>query len=144
MNAGRSGSNQQPAVHACAYQAGVPCWKEPQVLPFWVVAHGPRLCWRLAENSPETVVLAAIGEIDMATAPEIDVALEPFADTAATIVLDVRDVTFIDCFGLRSLQRARLRNPRFTLRSPGYPVLRLLSLVHPSAFEEWIEDTKLD
>ena len=112
------------------------------MLPFWVVAPGPRLCLHLAENSAERVVLVAVGEIDMATAPEVDAALEPFLDTAAAVVLDVRDITFLDCFGLRSLQRARLRNPRFALRSPGYPVLRLLSLVHPTAFEEWIEDAK--
>jgi anti-sigma B factor antagonist len=112
--------------------------------PFWAMTHGPRLCWRLTEDPSDTVVLAASGEMDLATAEELDVALDPFIDTAGEVLLDMRDVTFIDCFGLRAVQRARRRTARLTVRSPSPPVLRLLSFVYPDQTPDWVEIEKAD
>ncbi|HEV2634201.1 MAG TPA: STAS domain-containing protein [Actinocrinis sp.] len=104
----------------------------------WAMAHGPRLCCRLVQDTTETVLLAAAGEIDLATAEEVDAALDPFIDADRPVLLDMRAVTFIDCCGLRSLQRARARNPQFTLIAPSQPVLRLLELIGPNAPLPWI------
>lgn len=110
------------------------------MVPMWAMAHGPRLCCRLVQDTTEAVVLAVAGEIDLASAEEVDAALDPFIDADRPVLLDMRAVTFIDCCGLRSLQRARARNRQFALLAPSQPVLRLLELVGPKAPLPWVAD----
>lgn len=118
------------------------------------MTHGPRLCWRPVEgpsepsepaDPPAPIVLAAAGEIDLATAEELDAVLEPFLGAERPVIrLDLRDVTFIDCFGLRAVQRARRRTARLTVHSPSPAVLRLLTLVHPDGIPDWVEVERAD
>jgi anti-sigma B factor antagonist len=54
--------------------------------------------------------VAVRGELDMATAPRLDGCLAPIEDEGVSaIILDLRELTFIDSFGLRALLRARER-----------------------------------
>jgi anti-anti-sigma factor len=55
------------------------------------------------------VVVIAAGEIDLATSPQLREALLNPAVNAATVVLDLREVTFIDSSGLSSLITASAR-----------------------------------
>jgi len=70
---------------------------------------GPQLS--LETKSRNGVACVAVrGELDMATAPRLDECLAPVEDDGVSaIVLDLRDLTFIDSFGLRALLRARDR-----------------------------------
>ena len=70
--------------------------------------------------------IALEGELDMATVPVLSDHLERFeTDGVAGIMLDLRDVTFVDCSGLRIFLAARERSQanghRFILvgASPG-------------------------
>jgi anti-sigma B factor antagonist len=50
------------------------------------------------------------GDLDIATAPAITARLDPLTATAhPDLVVDLREVTFVDCSGLAALCRARRR-----------------------------------
>jgi len=70
-------------------------------------------------RQPGTWVLRARGEIDVATSPELRRELHQLVDRQASIVVDLRDVTFIDSSGLGvlvgTLKRLRERDPNATL-----------------------------
>ena len=54
--------------------------------------------------------IALRGELDLATIPELEGHLAPFeSDGVSAIVLDLRELTFIDSVALQSLVRARKR-----------------------------------
>ncbi|CAM5361821.1 Anti-sigma factor antagonist OS=Streptomyces alboniger OX=132473 GN=CP975_27955 PE=3 SV=1 [Streptomyces alboniger] len=80
-------------------------------------------------------VVTLCGEIDVATAPAVTACLDtlPHAD-CTRLVIDLRQVTFMDGTGLRVLTRARTRGGgqlrlvcthAATLRLLGHPSLRL-------------------
>lgn len=75
-----------------------------------------------AEAGGDTVVLALVGDLDGATAPLVDFELDGI-DLAATrqVVLDVRDVPFVDSSGLGAVIRAykRLQRAGVALRLSG-------------------------
>jgi anti-anti-sigma factor len=48
------------------------------------------------------LVLSVTGELDMATAPELEEAVER-AQGGSAIIIDLRDLTFIDSSGIRAL-----------------------------------------
>ncbi len=48
------------------------------------------------------LVLSVTGELDMATAPELEEAVER-AQGGSAIIIDLRDLTFIDSSGIRTL-----------------------------------------
>ena len=81
----------------------------------------------------QRVVLTAAGEVDIGNADRLRRALDTARDgDAPEIWLDLTDMTFIDCRGLRALRdlRAALgeRDRRLVLVSPAEPVRRLLAL----------------
>ena len=47
--------------------------------------------------------LRASGELDIATAPGLEVAVRRYAVAGSDLVLDIRDVSFIDSVGLRAI-----------------------------------------
>ena len=57
--------------------------------------------FRSLNGGGEAVLIAAVGDIDLATAEEFAAALRSRAETADGIVLDLRGVQFIDSSGLR-------------------------------------------
>jgi anti-sigma B factor antagonist len=68
---------------------------------------GPQ--FTLETRSRNGVACVALhGELDIETAPRLDGCLTPFeGDGVSAIVLDLRDLTFLDCSGLHALLRAR-------------------------------------
>jgi anti-anti-sigma factor len=62
------------------------------------------------EQHGEAAVVVPTGELDLATAPALEEALgQAFASGAVRVVLDLRELEFIDSSGLRTLLTARRR-----------------------------------
>ncbi|NUS57356.1 MAG: STAS domain-containing protein [Streptomycetaceae bacterium] len=76
-------------------------------------------------------VVAAKGEIDLATAEALRNRITAALETHREVAVDLSAVTFIDCSGLRVLITARNQADRLgrslTLRDPSRPVRRLLA-----------------
>ena len=80
-----------------------------------------------------TMVVIASGEIDLASSPELRAALYHPDARADTVMLDLRDVTFMDSSGLGVIvgqhQRAREEGFRFAVAVAGAAeVQRILAL----------------
>jgi anti-sigma B factor antagonist len=76
-------------------------------------------------------VIVVHGDIDVAGGPILEAAILG-REGDGPVVIDLRDVFFIDSSGLRSLlgasRRARTRNASVVLRNVGSEVLRLLEI----------------
>jgi anti-sigma B factor antagonist len=60
------------------------------------------------EQHGDAAVVVPTGELDLATAPALEEALErAFSGGSARVVLDLRELEFIDSSGLRTLLTAR-------------------------------------
>jgi anti-anti-sigma factor len=72
------------------------------------------------------------GEIDASTAPRLVEAVAQLPDSGGAVVVDVKDVTFIDSSGLRVLislaERVRDDGRTVELSNPSSSVLRLLEI----------------
>jgi anti-anti-sigma factor len=69
----------------------------------------PSFDLRIVRNGRSTRI-APCGELDIATTPELEQALaDATADAATEIVLDLRELTFMDSSGLRALAQANTR-----------------------------------
>ncbi|MFF3597988.1 STAS domain-containing protein [Kitasatospora indigofera] len=83
-------------------------------------------------ESNEPFTLRVKGEIDLDTAPSLHRALATAIETHREVVLDLSEVTFMDCAGLGALVRARNQadrcDARLVLRGAGHCVVRLLKL----------------
>jgi anti-sigma B factor antagonist len=89
------------------------------VNPLFQVRHEPR---------GDGVIVIAAGEIDLATSPQLrDALLHPDA-RSASVVLDLREVTFIDSSGLGVIvgqqKRAQERDERFSVAVGGAAAVR--------------------
>jgi anti-anti-sigma factor len=83
-------------------------------------------------EGPATV-LAVSGELDLAASPALEEQLEQvFGDSVSQLIIDLRELEFIDSTGLSVLvkahQRAEDSGCRFGLVNGGSQVRRLLSL----------------
>jgi anti-anti-sigma factor len=77
----------------------------------------------------DAIVVAPAGEIDLATIDELQAAVDAAAMEADGVVLDLREVTFIDSAGLRLVvQSARAIEAFSVVRGP-QEVQRLFDLV---------------
>jgi anti-anti-sigma factor len=86
-----------------------------------------------ADPRDGAVVVVASGEIDLSSSPELRAALRDPSARADTVVLDLRDVTFMDSSGLGVIvgqhKRAREEGFRFGVAIDGAPgVERILEL----------------
>ena len=84
-------------------------------------------------NSVEgETVLALHGELDAATQPIFVNALSGVDESVARIVLDLSDLTFIDCRNIGVIQKTRitagLRGTFLELRSPNPQLFRIMEL----------------
>jgi anti-anti-sigma factor len=69
----------------------------------------PSFDLRVVRNGRSTRI-APCGELDIATTPELEQALaDAAADEVTEIVLDLRELTFMDSSGLRTLAEANTR-----------------------------------
>jgi anti-anti-sigma factor len=78
-----------------------------------------------------SVVLALIGELDLAALPEFDAAVASYADTTSRLVLDLAGVTFMDSTGLTALiglQRRLGSDGALVLRNVAAQPRRILEL----------------
>jgi anti-anti-sigma factor len=95
----------------------------------------------IASVEGETV-LSLRGELDLWTQPRLMAALAGLDDDVARVVLDLSDLTFIDCSNLRVIHRAQLlaglRGTEFVLRSPNPEIVRIMELtgLPPVAVDE--------
>lgn len=77
----------------------------------------PSPCW----------VVRVSGEIDLDTSPALADVLGRVPPDTTSLVVDLADVTFMDCSALPALLQASRRfGTALSLRGPGRPVLRLL------------------
>lgn len=88
---------------------------------------GPLAC-HVQRDTAECAALSACGEIDLATKDSLQAALEPLLDGERPLLLDLSQVTFMDCAGLRVLQSAHQAHGRFAVVAPSDAVARLLEL----------------
>jgi anti-anti-sigma factor len=84
-------------------------------------------------KAPDRVVLCLHGELDLASAPLLTQEIENAgADAAAMIVLDLKELQFIDSTGLRIVlaanERSQERGQEFALTRGSQQVQRLLSI----------------
>jgi anti-sigma B factor antagonist len=81
----------------------------------------------------DRVVVGLHGELDLAAAPLLQTELEsPGLDDAETVVLDLRELRFVDSTGLRMIlaahERSQQRGQAFALSRGSTQVQRLLSI----------------
>jgi anti-sigma B factor antagonist len=75
------------------------------------VAPEPFVCtWKRAVDGAAWVQIA--GELDLATAPRLDRALQEAQGSALKVVLDMRELTFMDSSGIHVIQAADDRAQR--------------------------------
>lgn len=86
----------------------------------------------MRERSSLPVVVMAKDEIDLDTAPSLECALADALRAHREVVLDLTEVTFMDCAGLNVLlavrKQADLHGRRFAVHGVGHRVARLLEL----------------
>jgi anti-anti-sigma factor len=79
-----------------------------------------------------TVVLTQAGELDIATISALMLRLEPHRRPGQRVVLDLREVVFMDCFSLGHILGAHADSATegwtLSIRVEAPPVLRLLEL----------------
>ncbi|MBS2961671.1 STAS domain-containing protein [Actinocrinis puniceicyclus] len=88
---------------------------------------GPFDC-RVVRDDTAAAVLAACGEIDLSTRDRLLAALTSLFSDRRPLLLDLSQVTFIDCSALRVLQTVHRAHDRFAVVAPSPPVQRLLHL----------------
>lgn len=93
------------------------------------VASVDNLTVTVSEDDPSVIVV--VGQIDSHTATALDEALDA-APSAASVSVDLSEVSFVDSSGLRVLVRAHKRladgGGALTLVKPSQPVTRLLDM----------------
>jgi anti-anti-sigma factor len=90
-------------------------------------------------------VVHAVGELDIAAAPEMREAVHAARRHADRIVMDLRDVSFLDSFALHALQDLqREGSDRPSLHVvPGEGIQRMLDLTGARAALHWISPEQL-
>ena len=90
-------------------------------------------------------VVRAAGELDIAAAPQMRNAVHAARRHADRIVMDLRDVSFLDSFALHeltALQREGSDRPSFHV-VPGEGIQRMLDLAGARAALHWISPEQL-
>jgi anti-sigma B factor antagonist len=94
------------------------------------------------EQHGETAVVVPTGELDLATAPALEEALgRAFESGSARVVLDLRELEFIDSSGLRTLLTARRKaedaGARFSLVAGHRGLERTLEIAGVHKVFQW-------
>ena len=85
----------------------------------------------MPESTPSTRwIMLLRGELDLATGPPLNARIDRIMSGAPmALVLDLADIEFIDCYGLRPLVRAYNRYDNWlSLQRPSEPVRRVLQI----------------
>lgn len=98
-----------------------------------------RLRLRLSNGVDGHVVVRVEGELDLSDVRRLRDVLATVAESAAVVVLDLADLSFVDLCGLRAFhdahEAAARRGSRLVLMSPGPAVTRYLELTGINGFE---------
>src|SRR4051795_10114804 len=100
----------------------------------------PRLqVW--GDDSPARVVIRLAGEIDLATVPQLRQVLDAHARSGQTMVIDLREIEFVDSMGLAALVRVRhralARGARLELVPPPDSVYKVFTLTRLDRLFDW-------
>src|SRR5437762_12740227 len=91
-------------------------------------------------------VVVIRGELDLATAPDLETALQERLDSGRDVVVDLRELDFMDSTGLRVLAAAHTRvegtEQRFLIVRPlpGAPIERILAVAGVERVLDVIDD----
>jgi anti-anti-sigma factor len=91
-------------------------------------------------------VVVLRGELDLATAPDLEAALNERLDTGQDVVVDLRELDFMDSTGLRALVTAHARvqdtDQSFLIVRPlpGAPIERILAVAGVATVLDLIDD----
>src|SRR6478736_7155892 len=91
-------------------------------------------------------VVVIRGELDLATAPDLEAALQERLDAGQDVVVDLRELDFMDSTGLRVLvaahARARTDGTRFAITRPkeGGAVARILTIAGIDTELEFVDE----
>lgn len=96
----------------------------------------------------DTVRVAVTGEIDIATAPAVGAELTQMIDAGfRRVVLDLRDVSFMDSTAIRTIltakQRAQEHDVAFTLVEISGPVKRILDIAGLTALLPFVNPAQI-
>ena len=94
------------------------------------------------DDTPSRVVIKLAGELDLATVPQLRQVLDAHARGGQTMVLDLREVEFVDSMGLAALVRARhraiARGAKLELIAPPEPVYKVFTLTRLDQLFDWV------
>ena len=94
------------------------------------------------EDSPARVEIRVAGELDLATVPQLRQVVDAHARSGQTMVIDLREIEFIDSMGLAALVRARhraiARGASLALVAAPEPVHKVFTLTHLDRVFDWV------
>jgi anti-anti-sigma factor len=99
----------------------------------------------ISERDGRAVVVVR-GELDLATAPDLETALSELQEGGQDVVVDLRELEFMDSTGLRTLvaAHARAEDVGQTLvivrPLPGAPIERILAIAGVASVLELVDD----
>ncbi len=100
------------------------------------------------QETDDTAIVAPQGEVDLATAAQLDEAIRRGADRKPLVVLDLRQVEFMDSVGVKVLLAAELRSRddgyALTLVRGGRAVQRILELAGVDRELTFLPDPPVD
>jgi anti-sigma B factor antagonist len=73
------------------------------------LAEASPFCLSVREGGPDAAWVRVVGELDIATAPRLAQTLRSAELCARRLVLDLRDMVFMDCCGVRVIVSASVR-----------------------------------
>jgi anti-sigma B factor antagonist len=95
------------------------------------------------EDHPPLLELRLAGELDLGTAPQLKQTVDAYARTGQTIVIDLREVDFVDSMGLAALVRVRhralSRGATLRLVRPPESAWRVFALTGLDRVFDWVE-----
>jgi anti-sigma B factor antagonist len=95
------------------------------------------------EDRPPLLELRLAGELDLGTAPQLKQAVDAYARTGQTLVIDMREVEFVDSMGLAALVRVRhralSRGAKLQLVRPAESAWSVFALTGLDRVFEWVE-----
>ena len=95
------------------------------------------------DDSPARVEIRLAGDLDLATVPQLRQVIDAHARSGQTMVIDLRELEFVDSMGLAALVRARhraiSRGAKLELVAAPEAVYKVFTLTHLDRLFEWVE-----